>query len=619
VVQQFTHARMLFQQPCDARRIEPAIIPLPTPVDEATLAFTRKGGACAVQQDAMKPKAKPMPKRSRPSRPPQATEFRETRVPKAPGALRRAAEARLREKTATRPSKSEGDPARLQHDLKVHEIELKMQNEELRRAQVQLETALEQYAELYDFAPAGYLTLGRDGSIRRANLTAAGLLWIDRSQLLRRRFGVFVAAEDRPAFANLLTRAFETRAPQSGEARLWLEGKPPLTIHLRAWVSKNDPECRLVLTDLTERIDAEATLRQSDRFTKSALDALTAHIAVVDAQGVIVAVNEAWRRFARENASVDPAAYLGANYLTVCEKSHRRGEDESAEAVLQGLRAVIAGKQAEFVIEYPCHSPNEQRWFSLRVTRFAGQGPARLVLAHENITERKRAEESLHLLSARLLQLRDEERRHIARELHDSTVQDLAAVVVNLSFLRKAVRRPSPEARQALLDSLALADRAATGLRTLTYLLHPPLLEELGLEGALRDFVDGFTRRSGIRVDLELKPEWRRMPEDIELALFRVIQESLANIHRHSGSDSARIALRQSAAEVRLEVRDVGHGFVLKSSESAGRAPALGVGITGMRERLRELGGRLEIISNSGGTIVRATLPRPRPESGNPP
>ena len=567
----------------------------------------------------MNRKTRPKPERLRQSRPSNAMERRPSRTAKAPGALRRAAKARLNQRPASPWPKTQAGVARLHHELEVHQVELEMQNEELRQTQSQLETALQQYTELYDFAPAGYLTLGPDGTIRQANLAAAGLLGIKRSQLLGRRFGIFVAAEDRAALAGFLARALELKVPEPGGMGLAIESEPPKIVQLRAGVSEDGTECRVVITDITERKRAEEALRKSDLFTRTVLNALTSHIAVVDAQGTILAVNEAWRRFARENGGLDPAAYVGANYLSVCRESLRREQDVLVEATLRGLLDVMSGGQEEFSVEYPCHSPQEQRWFNVRGTRFPGAGPVQVVLAHENITERKQVEEELHQLSARLLRLRDEERRRLARELHDSTVQDLAAVMVNLSFLRTVARRVRPEARQALLDSLSLVDRTAAGLRTLTYLLHPPLLEELGLAGVLRDFTAGFARRSSIRVHLELTPEWRRMPEEIELALFRVIQESLSNIHRHSGSATARIALKQTAVEVRLEVRDAGHGFVLQASESIGPAPALGVGITGMRERLREVGGILEIASSGAGTIVRATLPFARPGSKSPP
>jgi signal transduction histidine kinase len=150
-------------------------------------------------------------------------------------------------------------------------------------------------------------------------------------------------------------------------------------------------------------------------------------------------------------------------------------------------------------------------------------------------------------------------------------------------------------------------------VRTLSYLLHPPLLDELGLAGAVRDFVGGFTQRSGIAVELELSSRLKRLPGEIELALFRVLQESLLNVHRHSGSKTASIRLSQSAGEIRLEVQDAGRGISTPAGGAAERGPtnALGVGISGMSERMRQLGGRLEIDSASGRTIVRAIVPLP--------
>ena len=170
----------------------------------------------------------------------------------------------------------------------------------------------------------------------------------------------------------------------------------------------------------------------------------------------------------------------------------------------------------------------------------------------------------------------------------------------------------SPE--RVLMSSLGIAEQCAREVRTLTYLLHPPLLEELGLGSALRGYVEGFTERSGIAVELEVPPVELRFPAEVELALFRVAQESLANVHRHSSSARARIRLRAENGELRLEICDEGRGIappLLEKFEGGGAG--LGVGLAGMRERLRQLGGRLEVRPENPGTTVRATLPLPTP------
>ena len=224
---------------------------------------------------------------------------------------------------------------------------------------------------------------------------------------------------------------------------------------------------------------------------------------------------------------------------------------------------------------------------------------------------RRTAEESLQRLSARLLQLQDEERRHIARELHDSTAQTLFGLTIKLRLISESESPKDAESQKLLEESRQLADQCLAEMRTMSYLLHPPSLDDLGLLPACRSLVKGFTERSGILVDLQLPPKLNRLPLDAETALFRVVQESLSNIHRHSGSKTARVQLAQSENSIRLEVSDQGRGFVNDLLDQVTDTTQLGVGIAGMRARLRQLGGQLEIRSTSRGTTVIATLPTP--------
>lgn len=229
-----------------------------------------------------------------------------------------------------------------------------------------------------------------------------------------------------------------------------------------------------------------------------------------------------------------------------------------------------------------------------------------------DITARKQAERAVLELSGRLLQLQDEERRRIARELHDSTAQTLAALAMNISLLKMELGADlAPKLQKLLSDSHALAGQCSRELRTISHLLHPPLLDEMGLASALRSYADGFSRRSGIHTELEVPPDLRRLPRELETALFRIVQESLTNIHKHSGSPTAAIRLAQGGGEIRVEVEDRGRGIppgILETGREI-TVRGLGVGIPGMRERVRQLGGRLEIQSGSGGTTVRAILP----------
>ena len=218
------------------------------------------------------------------------------------------------------------------------------------------------------------------------------------------------------------------------------------------------------------------------------------------------------------------------------------------------------------------------------------------------------ANDNLRELSARLLQLQDDERRRIARELHDSVGQMLAALNMNLSTVRADVERLAKTAN-ALTDSENLVQQMSSEVRTISHLLHPPLLDEAGLASALRWYVDGFVLRSKIKVALDLPEDFGRLPRESETAIFRVVQECLTNIHRHSGSPIARIRLRQRDDHVSVEIEDKGKGIPPEKQEEMNSSGAPGVGIRGMRERLRQLGGALEFRSNGSGTLVTVELP----------
>jgi signal transduction histidine kinase len=217
------------------------------------------------------------------------------------------------------------------------------------------------------------------------------------------------------------------------------------------------------------------------------------------------------------------------------------------------------------------------------------------------------ANANLSSLTARLLQLQDEERRRFARELHDSVGQLIAAIAMNMSTLQKS--QLSPKAGTIVQDNIHLAQEASRQIRTISHLLHPPLLDELGLSAAIRWCVDGFSRRSGIEMDFKAPDVIDRFEPDVELAALRVVQECLTNIHRHSGSKTGRVEVQATSTVLQVTVRDFGRG--IPPAKSNGAVP-VGVGLRGMAERLAQLGGGLEIHSDGTGTEVRAMLPAAR-------
>jgi len=224
----------------------------------------------------------------------------------------------------------------------------------------------------------------------------------------------------------------------------------------------------------------------------------------------------------------------------------------------------------------------------------------------------KASEDTLRNLSGRLLRLQDEERRRISRDLHDVTGQKLALLSMDLSgILKHKDMAKDEEINRLLLESIGLSNDVNKEIRTLSYLLHPPLLDELGLSSAVEWFTQGFENRTGIRVGVDIPASFVRLAPDVEVALFRIVQESLANVHRYSGSATAFVRARSEGGEVRLEIGDFGKGMgkELRKTNRPSVAP-LGVGIQGMKERVRQLSGTLEITSRPGkGTLVTAILP----------
>jgi len=271
---------------------------------------------------------------------------------------------------------------------------------------------------------------------------------------------------------------------------------------------------------------------------------------------------------------------------------------------VDALTREVAEKQQAQQELRAAHDELEQRVEAR--TRELSQALTRL---ETEIANRKHSEEQFRHLSLRLMTLQDEERRRIARELHDTCGQTLAAMKMSIALIRQ-LDKARPEL-QALVDDLnALADEALQEVRTTSYLLHPPLLDEAGIASAARWFLEGFARRSGIDVEVDIPQKMERPGRNCELVLFRVLQESLTNVHRHSGASVASVRLQPDKGYVQLEISDNGKGIPQDRLNNLSKTRnSTGVGIAGMRERVRELGGELEIRSAGSGTTLRASLP----------
>jgi signal transduction histidine kinase len=291
---------------------------------------------------------------------------------------------------------------------------------------------------------------------------------------------------------------------------------------------------------------------------------------------------------------------LGARYLFMSPLHSLRIPDLAHDA---GLLAFAVSSALIIVIgEFVRRNTAALKTAQGQLEEKVQQRTAELNDANHNLSE----------LSARLLRLQDEERRRIARELHDSVGQTLAALSMNLSAVGSEIERLTKTAG-LVADSATLVNDMSTDIRTISYLLHPPLLDEAGLSSALTWYVKGFSERSKIEIDLDIPEDFGRLPRDLETAVFRIVQECLTNIHRHADSQVAKIRIAQRDGHIQVEVKDQGKGIpALKRTEIISSATGTpGVGIRGMRERLRQLGGTLELHSDGEGkgTLVAALLP----------
>lgn len=352
--------------------------------------------------------------------------------------------------------------------------------------------------------------------------------------------------------------------------------------------------------DITERRHAEETLRQNEELLRAAFDKVAVGFSMADLRGNFLKVNEAYCRI---------TGYSEPELLRMNSQSITHPDDLPESLSLTSR--LIGGETRTAVIQKRyIRKSGELVWVQNSGSILTdGHGKVwGFVGLTEDITERKRAEDGLRELSGRLLQLQDDERRKIARDLHDETGQNLAALSSTLGHLRGSTPSASRKQRKEISQCRELADVCIRQIRTLSYVLHPPMLDEAGLEDAIRHYVSGFAERTGIEVKLEVSPNFGRLSQEEEMALFRVMQESLVNTQRHSGSPRATIQLHRTPQGIVLQISDQGRGIQGNGKRSFKDAFAGGVGIQSMRERMKQVRGELEIESSSNGTTVRAMV-----------
>jgi PAS domain S-box-containing protein len=352
--------------------------------------------------------------------------------------------------------------------------------------------------------------------------------------------------------------------------------------------------------DVNERKRAERALHESEQLKASILDSLSNHIVVIDSRGIVVAVNDPKFDFAAGNSLLGPR--LGTNYFEICRSTI--GDNPEVTRALEGIQSVFDGKRDYFEVEFAVPSATEPTALLMSVTPL--KGPDRgIVISHHDITERRRHEVAIQDLSGRLINAQEQERSRIARELHDDINQQLAVLAIELQQLQDLFPEDSLQSRRQVQALWKKTLGLSTDLQHLSHQLHSTKLEHLGIIAALRGLCGEFSEQHKIGADFQFRQVPPKLDSEISLHLFRVAQESLHNVAKHSRAKMVRMELVGTDGKVVLRVSDDGIGFDPDASKHQS-----GLGMTSMSERIRFVGGTLSIWSKSSmGTQVEATIP----------
>jgi PAS domain S-box-containing protein len=473
---------------------------------------------------------------------------------------------------------------------------------ERKRAEEALRESEAQYRDLVEHSQDLICTHDLKGRLLYVNPAAAQALGYETRELLQITMPDLLAPQGRPLFDAYLAQirrdgsstGLMRMLTRAGEERIWEYHNTLRTDGVIA------PVVRGIAHDVTDKRRVEKALRLSEeKFSKAfRLSPVNISIASLE-EGRFLDVNDTLARntgFTRDEIIGHTIRELGLwaqpdERTTLVDQVKQHGR-------VQNVEVDVRNKSGETRVAL-C---------SAEAINMGGEQC--LLVVSQDITNRKRAQEERRRLSGQLLRLQDEARRKMARDLHDSIGQDLVALAATLSQLDASIPSSGRKLRALVSQCRALTDQCLREVRTISYLMHPPMLDEAGLEDAIRHYVDGFAQRTGIRVELEVSSHFARMKPDVELALFRVVQESLTNIQRHSGSAHAKIRLESDSENITLELSDRGSGISRNEPTQNGELPFRpGVGIQSMQERVKFIGGRLDIERSNNGTTVHVTLP----------
>ncbi|HMQ51703.1 MAG TPA: PAS domain S-box protein [Anaerolineae bacterium] len=537
--------------------------------------------------------------------------------------LRRQAEEILNQERINFQQETIQDLQKLVHELRVHQIELELQNEELRQAHYDLEASRDRYSSLFDFAPVGYFTIDQQGIILEANLTTTTLLGYERRALINQPFTRFIASKDQDAYYLFQRALFSHRTPHTCELNFVKKNGSIFDGRLEALITQDHrdelPHCLLVLIDITERRQMQRRLQCERDFAETLIETAEAIILVLDPQGQIVRFN----RYMEEISGYTLTEVWGKDWFDTFIPARDR---QRMRAIF--LKAISDHKTqgAISVIVTKDRHEREIAWYDKTLKNANGTIIGLLVIG-QDVTEQNRAEseranlfeevsrqrEQLRAITRRLADAQEADRKAFARELHDRVGQSLTALDLNLNIIQSELRHSTVQVseltRTRLEDSLALVAQTAEHIRDVMANLRPPVLDDYGLVAAVRWYANEFSSRVDFRVVVQSEQLEPRLPAPVEDSLFRIVQEALTNVAKHAAADLVSITISTDDDHIRLVITDNGRGFELHQWSDPAQRQSWG--IVTMTERAEAIGGRMTVKSTLGqGTQVIVEVPR---------
>jgi PAS domain S-box-containing protein len=506
-----------------------------------------------------------------------------------------------------------------------------------RRAEIALRESEERFRAIVQATPECVKVVGPDGTLLAMNSAGCAMVeaGVDKEIIGQSVYGL-IAPEFRQRFIEFNQNVCSGNKGQIEFQIVGLRGT-------RRWMETHAVPMRdnssgrtvqlAVTRDVTARREADEKLRRSEEELRALADSIPQLAWMANPEGHVFWYNHGWYEYTgKTQDQMEAGGWQAVHDPNVLPRVLEKWNESVRTGTPFEMEFPLRGADGEFrwfltrVSPFRDHEGKVTRWFGTNTNIDEQQQLLRsLSEARDQLEKRveKRtaqlaiANESLRDLSARLLKVQDEERRRLARELHDSVGQILAALSMNISAVQSQSHKLDSQGAAAVAENAQLLEQVSREIRTISHLLHPPLLEIAGLASAIRWYVDGFSERSKIKVDLEIPSDFGRLPDDVELAVFRITQECLTNIHRHSGSATAAIRIQQDGNRLTVQVRDDGKGIPPEKQWELVESSRGGVGFGGMRERVRQLGGTLKIQSNGTGTVIIATLQIDTGRQGN--